>query len=79
MPVPEAAIYQDDLTIPGKHDVRPAWEALDVEAETEPHPVQQTPDKQFWLCVRSMNAGHQPAAALWREPVHGYFLEASKA
>lgn len=57
--MPETALYQDDLAMPGKHDVRSAWQVFSVQPEPEAKAVQDRAHSEFWLRVFATYAAHQ--------------------
>jgi hypothetical protein len=71
VPVPEAAVYEDDLLQARKHEIRPTGKALGVQPEAVTEPENQLTDREFGLGVLVPNATH-PLAALARcQGVHG--------
>lgn len=55
MPMPEAAMYEDDLTVPREDDVRPTWKVPDMEPKSVAQGVKQLSDHVFRLCVTPAN------------------------
>jgi len=62
MPVPEAAVDEDDRTPPRKNDVGFAWQITAVDAKPESPLVQQAADQLFGLRVAATDPGHHAAA-----------------
>ncbi len=69
MPVPEAPVHEDYGFVPGQDDVRSPGEVSAVDAETEPHAVEQAAYYQFRLGVSRPDPGHVPASPFWCQVV----------
>jgi hypothetical protein len=65
MPMPEAAMYEDDRAEPSKDDVRPARESLYMHAESKTHSVKQRADNFLWFRILTWDTAHVPAAMLF--------------
>lgn len=62
MSVPETAVHQNDLPVTRQNDVGITGESLVMESKSVAHVMQELPDRYFWLCVSSPDAGHDFAA-----------------
>ena len=62
MPVPEAAVDEDDRAVFGEDDIRAPWQIASVEAIAEPERKETSPDHVLRLGVLSSNPGHAVAA-----------------
>ena len=51
MPVPEASVNHDDGAVAREHDVGATGQILAVQAESEPEPVSNSTNGEFWLGV----------------------------
>lgn len=69
MPMPEAAVDQNNFAVPRQHHIGPSGKVLAVEPETIPQPMQQRPDRNFRLGVPAADAAHEAGALLWRQCV----------
>lgn len=58
MPVPEAAMHEDDGVQLGKNEIRSTGEILSMQAKAIAAAVQFAADDQFGLCIRAMHAAH---------------------
>lgn len=61
MPVPEAAMDEDDRTSSRKNDVGFSWQVPAVDAKPESPAVQQASDQLLGLRVAAANPGHHAA------------------
>ena len=66
MPVPEAAVDEDDFPAAGKDEIRLARQVLAVQPEAVAHAVDEAADQQLDLAVLGADAAHQLAALLLR-------------
>ncbi len=62
VPVPEAAMHQDDGAIPQEDDVRPAGEPADVEAEAQAVAMERGADEALARGVMAADGGHDAGA-----------------
>ena len=62
MPVPEAAMDEDDRTPSRKNDVGFSWQVPAVDAKPEAPAVQQASDQLLGLRVAAADSGHHAAA-----------------
>src|SRR5213593_4195665 len=69
MPVPEAAVDENDGFVFGQDDIGTAGKIPGVKAETETEPVEQGANAHFGGGVLAANAAHVPGTALFCEPV----------
>jgi len=67
--VPEAAVHEDHSPIFREANVRAAWQVFSVQAEPEPHAVQQRADDQLRFGVEAADARHDMAALLTSDRV----------
>ena len=58
VPVPEAAVDEDDGAVFAQHYVGGAGQAFDIYAVTVAVGVQVTSHNQFWFCVLALDARH---------------------
>ena len=70
VPVPEAAVDEDDSLIFRQDDVRPAGQGADVFAEAVSGAVEHGADEDFRLRVLSFNTAHIPRAFRWSQVIH---------
>jgi hypothetical protein len=62
--MPEAPMNEDRLPVPGKDEVRRAWQISAMEAEAKPHGVDELPDDNLGIGVDLADAAHVGAALL---------------
>ena len=62
MPVPEAAVDENDRSMLMQNYIRSTRKFLVVKPEAEPPSVKPAPDHHFWLRVTALDSGHVPAA-----------------
>jgi len=72
VPVPEAAVYEDDLPAARKRQVRVAGQAGAMQRVAEPEPVYHASHGHLRLGVLAPHAPHDRAACCRREGVHGF-------
>lgn len=65
MPMPEAAMDEDDGPVLRENDVRFPRQVRNMQLETEAFPVEQAAQHQFRFCVLTPDTGHVPAAAFF--------------
>lgn len=70
VPVPEAAMHEDHRAVLRKDQVRPAGQALAMQAEAQPKPVRGRAHQHLGLGVLALDARHEAAARLWADRVH---------
>lgn len=70
MPVPEAAMHEDDLVSARKHQVRRAGQTAHVQPKPEAQRVQRPTNDNLRLCVLATDARHERAASFGVEAVH---------
>ena len=69
VPVPEAAVNEDDGAVLAQHYVGGAGQALDVYAVAVAMGVQVTSHNQFWFCVLALDARHALVPLFFCHPV----------
>lgn len=69
MPVPEAAVHEDDSVVLRKHHVRPARQVADSKTVAETETVQELTDDEFGLRIPPSDGGHHPRSNFWRDTV----------
>ena len=62
MEVPKAAMDQHNGFVGGEHDVRMAWQGVDMQAETETIGKKEAPHHPFGLGVLALDPRHDAAA-----------------
>jgi hypothetical protein len=77
VPVPEAAVNEDDRFVFNQHHVGPAGKLLSVKTETKAEPVQQRANAHFRSSVLPANAAHVPRSALARKTIFTLTLDPS--
>lgn len=60
MAVPEAAVHEDDRLMLRKDQIRPTWNALDVQSIPEATRMEAAPQHHFRLGVLAPDPGHHP-------------------
>jgi hypothetical protein len=58
MPMPKAAVYEDDGTMFCEDDVRLSRQAAAMEPKPEPESVQRPPQRNLWLGIGGSNSRH---------------------
>jgi hypothetical protein len=58
MPMPQATVHESDAAVPGKIDVRAAWQILPVETKSHLYGVQDPTDGNFWGGVLPTDRRH---------------------
>jgi len=58
MPVPEAAVYQDDSLVPGEDNIWLAGKLTDMQPEPESILMKATPDQEFGSGILAPYTGH---------------------
>lgn len=74
MLMPEAAMDEHDLPLPGEHDVRSAGQVAAMQTEAVAKAVGNAPHRHLRRGVLAAYPRHQSAAPLRRDPVHGPLL-----
>ena len=69
MPVPEAAMHEDDGLVPRKHEIGLARKVFPVQPEAQAQGVQAAPKDHFRFCVAAANAAHIQSPLFGREHV----------
>lgn len=69
MPVPKAAMNEDDSPKFRENDVRLTWQTGNVQSEAEARSVKQAAQHQLGFRVLAPDARHVPAAMFFRNPV----------
>ena len=62
MAVPETAMYEDDCTAFGKHDIGTTCQIFPMQPEADAHAVQRTSQLQLWRRVLAAYASHMAAS-----------------
>lgn len=62
MPMPEAAVHQNDNAVTWKHDVGPSRKVLSVEGVAQSGSMQKAPDGELGNGVLATDPGHHLAA-----------------
>ena len=70
MPMPEAAVHEDDRVPLWKHDVRMSWQFGRMEAEAESQSMKMASHDHFGFCVLRPNPAHRVTALFWSYLVH---------
>lgn len=72
MPVPEAAMHENRLAVPRKHDVGAAGQFTHIQSVPETHPVDHAPHLQFGRSIPRLHAPHPNASFILGQCVcHG--------
>lgn len=71
MPVPEATPNLNDPLEPRQHNVRSAWEFVNVQTKSEAHPMNQSPHNDLRRRVPAPYSAHVCGAAFWGDCIHG--------
>ena len=69
VPVPEAAVDEDDCLVFAQYYVGGAGQTLDVYAVAVAMSVQVTSHNQFWFCVLALDARHALVPLFFCHPV----------
>ena len=69
VPVPKAAVDEDDGLVLGQHHVRPTRKFLSVQPETIAEPMQQRANDPFRCRVLAVDPAHVPTAAFFTQSV----------
>src|SRR5262249_33955255 len=77
VPVPEAAVHQNDLLVPWQDDIRASGKTGIVEAEAEAHLMKQGPNPRLGLGILALDPRHSFASFFLRHDVrhcnlHGF-------
>ncbi len=59
MPVPEAAVDEDNLAVPGKNDIGAAGKVLAMKSKPVTALMQNRPDDKFRPRILAANAAHE--------------------
>jgi hypothetical protein len=70
MPVPEAAVHENDLSSARKHEVRGARQAADVESVPEAERVDESPNDHLGFRILAPDARHIEPSLGGGEDVH---------
>ncbi len=70
VPMPEAAVHEDDRVPLWKHDVRMSRQFGRMEAKAEAQCVKMTSHDHFRFCVLRPNPAHRVTALFWSYLVH---------
>lgn len=65
VPVPEAAMNENNSLVPRQNYVRPPGQAFPVQPEPVAHPVQQRSNNHFRLGVLAPDTAHVPTSVLY--------------
>lgn len=70
--VPKTAMDKDDLSPAGEDQIGVAWQVAAMEPVAVSHPVDEPPDRHFWLHTLAADCAHVGAALEGRNPIsHG--------
>ncbi len=69
MPVPKAAVDQNNCLVFGQADVRIAWKILSIEVESESTPMKKAADQHLWPSIARMHPSHYLASLFGAECV----------
>ncbi|MNF03827.1 hypothetical protein D3C80_2032220 [compost metagenome] len=56
--MPEAAMDEDNGTVPGEHDIGRAWQRLPMQPEAQPERMKKLSDHDLWLSMRTFYRAH---------------------
>lgn len=71
MPVPEAAVYEDDGSQPREHDIGFSGQPLFVQPEAEAERMGGFANGHLGACIARPHARHHIGPPRGRKPVHG--------
>ena len=75
MPMPEAAMHENQLFVAPKDQIRSAWKASVVQSVAVSHAMHEAADQQLRSGVTAPNLTHSDAAGCGRERIHGVAQE----
>lgn len=78
MSVPETAMHKDNGTPSGKHQIRFPRKILNMQAITETHAMNKTPQFHFRSRTFCMNSRHAFASFFWRESIYQDFTSVAQ-
>ena len=70
MPVPEAAMHEDDSAAPRKRQIRASWQILTMQPEAKAQRMQPLAQQHFRLRVLAADAAHIKPPLIRSEDVH---------
>ena len=73
MPVPEAAVNEDDFVKPPEDQIRLAGKIRDMQAVAEAHRVDHTANGHFRRCIHAAYSRHVGAAFGGGQFIHGFY------
>jgi hypothetical protein len=70
MPMPEAAVNEDDPFPARKNQVRAPRDRANMQPKSVSHCMNKLPHEQFWLGIAPRDGGHASTPLLWCQNVH---------